>query len=100
MFGAISYGQLAKRGIDRWPVVNATAIISQRRKEKKGPLCSRTWMYDLLKTCQLELLLISAVVVTVHFAVLQWHFHTCFSELQWPHTATSDHRQSLPKITL
>lgn len=30
--GAISYDQLARRGIDRWPVVKATAIISQGKE--------------------------------------------------------------------
>lgn len=32
--GAISYYQLARRGIDRWPVLNATAIISQGGKNR------------------------------------------------------------------
>lgn len=34
--GAISNDQLARRGIDRRPVVNATAIISQEKSRADG----------------------------------------------------------------
>lgn len=41
---AISYDQLARQGIDRWPVVNATAIISQGKKIELTVLsCMNVW---------------------------------------------------------